>query len=118
MAAALPLLFIVHAAALIGLIVAICEFPTPMANGLVSGTRVAVTPEHLQGRVQAAAVLVTMSLAWLGPLAVGFLFQHAGPTATVGVVAGWGGLLAIANLLAPALHQGPPLQLEAAMTGA
>jgi MFS family permease len=111
MAGAIPLLFVVHAALLIGLVVAACELPTPMANALVAGNRVAVTPDHLQGRVQAAATLLTMSLAWLGPLAVGFLFQHAGATATVSVVCGWTGMLAVVTMTAPALRRGPP-QLE------
>lgn len=120
MACVVPLLFIAHAALLIGLIVAACELPTPMANSLVAGSRVAVTPEHLLGRVQAAAALVTMSLAWLGPLAVGFLFQHAGSTATVAVVCGWGAMLALVTMVAPALHRGPPsLEVQvAASTGA
>src|SRR5205085_7871347 len=111
MAGAIPLLFVAHSALLIGLIVAACELPTPMANALVAGNRVAVTPEHLQGRVQAAATLLTMSLAWLGPLAVGLLVQHAGATATVAVVCAWAGLLAATTMAAPALRQGPP-QLE------
>lgn len=111
MAGVVPLLFVVHAALLIGLVVAACELPTPMANALVAGNRVAVTPDHLQGRVQAAATLLTMSLAWLGPLAVGFLFQHAGATATVAVVCAWAAVLAVVTMAAPALRQGPP-QLE------
>lgn len=108
MSLVLPLLFVTHLAALIGLIVAACEFPTPLANGLVAGNRVAVTPDHLQGRVQAAATLVTMSLAWLGPLAVGFVFQHAGASVTVTVVCAWAVLLAVLTTVAPALYQGPP----------
>jgi hypothetical protein len=58
--------------------------------------------------VQAAATLLTMSLAWLGPLAVGFAFEHAGPTATVLAVATWVLGLAILAALAPALRHGPP----------
>jgi predicted MFS family arabinose efflux permease len=108
LACAVPLLFIAHAAPLIGLIVAACELPTPMANGLVAGTRVAVTPEHLLGRVQAAAALVTMSLAWLGPLAVGFLFQHAGATVSVAVVCGWAAALALVTFAASPLRREPP----------
>jgi MFS family permease len=107
MAAVIPLLFLAHAALLIGLIVAACELPTPMANALVSGNRIAITPERLLGRVQAAAALLTMSFAWLGPLAVGFLFQHAGATATVAGVSAWALMLALASLLAPGLREGP-----------
>jgi MFS family permease len=103
-----PLLLVAHAAALIGLIVAAAEFPTPLTNSFVSGYRVAATPDHLQGRVQAAGTLTTMSLAWLGPLVVGFAFQHAGPNATVLTVTAWAALLAVVTTSVPALRAGPP----------
>ena len=74
----IPLLFAADVAWVIGLIVAACELPTPLANSLVSGHRVALTPDHLRGRVQAAGTLVTMSLAWLGPLVVGIAFALVG----------------------------------------
>jgi predicted MFS family arabinose efflux permease len=101
-------LLIAHNALLIGLLIAAAEFVTPPTNSVVAGSRVAATPDHLQGRVQAAATLLTMSLAWLGPLAVGFAFEHAGPTATVLAVATWVLGLAILAALAPALRHGPP----------
>ncbi len=108
LACVVPCLFVAHDALLIGLIVAACELPTPLSNSLVSGHRVALTPDHLQGRVQAAGTLVTMSLGWLGPLAVGFAFQHAGAHTTVALLAGWALLLAAATTVAPALRYGPP----------
>jgi hypothetical protein len=49
------------------LLIAAAEFVTPTVNSVVAGARVAVTPDRLQGRVQAAATMCTMSLAWLGP---------------------------------------------------
>jgi predicted MFS family arabinose efflux permease len=93
----------------IGLLVAAAEFPTPVSNSLVAGSRVAATPDHLQGRVAAITTGMSMSLAWLGPLAVGFAFQHAGPTATILMVAGWTLALAVACSLAPAIRGGPPV---------
>ena len=108
LACVLPLLFVAHNALLIGLIVGVCELPTPLANSLVSGYRVALTPDRLRGRVQAAGTLVTMSLGWLGPLAVGVVFQRAGANATVLVLVGWALLLAAAATFAPGLHKGPP----------
>jgi MFS family permease len=107
-AAVVPLLLIVHAAVLIGLIVAAAEFPTPLSNSIVSGHRVAATPDHLQGRVQAAGTLVTMSLGWLGPLTVGLVYSQMGPTATIALLIGWAFALAVATSLAPALRHGPP----------
>jgi MFS family permease len=102
------LLLLARNALVIGLLVAAGEFATPIANSLVAGARVAATPDGLQGRVAAVSTTVAMSLAWLGPLAVGFAFQHAGATVTVLIVAGWTLALAIAASLAPALRAGPP----------
>jgi predicted MFS family arabinose efflux permease len=109
MAGVVPLLFVAHAAVLIGLIVAACELPTPLTNSLVSGYRVAATPDHLQGRVQAAGTLVTMSLGWLGPLLVGVVFQRAGAAVTVGLMAAWALALSSVTTLTPALRDGPPM---------
>jgi predicted MFS family arabinose efflux permease len=68
------LLLLVHNALLIGVLVAAAEFGTPITNSLIAGSRVAATPDRLQGRVAAISAGVAMSLAWLGPLAVGFAF--------------------------------------------
>ena len=80
---------------------------TPIGNSLVAGSRVAAVADRLQGRVAAASTLASMSLAWLGPLAVGLAFEHVGPTATVLIVAGWATALALAATLAPALSDSP-----------
>jgi hypothetical protein len=100
-------LLVAHNALLIGLLIAAAEFATPVTNAVVSGTRIAATPDHLQGRVQAASTTLAMSLGWLGPLAVGAIFEQAGPTTTVCVVAAWTLLLAITALVAPSLHHVP-----------
>jgi hypothetical protein len=99
-------LLVAHGPVVIGLLVAAAEFTTPLANSLIAGARIAVTPDHLQGRVQAASTMIAMSLGWLGPLAVGFVFEHAGPTRTVLIVAGWSLALALAATTAPALRPG------------
>ncbi len=101
------LLLLVRNAALIGLLVAAAEFATPAASSLVAGSRVAATPDALQGRVAAASSTIAMSLAWIGPLAVGFVFQHAGSTATILSVGVWALGLAVVATLAPALGSGP-----------
>ena len=103
------LLLIARSALVIGLLVAAAEFSTPIGNSLVAGSRVAATPDRLQGRVAAVSATVGMSLAWLGPLGVGFAFQRAGPTTTILIVVGWTLALAIAASLAPALRSGPPV---------
>jgi predicted MFS family arabinose efflux permease len=101
-------LLIARSAAVIGLLVATAEFVTPIGNSVVAGSRVAATPDHLQGRVAAVSATIAMSLGWVGPLAVGFAFQHAGASTTIVAVALWSMVLAAAATLAPALRSGPP----------
>ncbi|MDQ6815953.1 MAG: MFS transporter, partial [Actinomycetota bacterium] len=105
--AVVPLLLLAHAAIVIGLIVGAAEFPTPLVIAAVAGSRVAAAPDHLQGRVQAAATLLAMSLGWLGPLAIGLAFQQTGPTPTIMFVLGWALVLATVATLAPALRTDP-----------
>jgi hypothetical protein len=94
-----PLLLIAHNALLIGLILAGTLLITPVTNTIVVGYRVALVPDELQGRVQAASMVVTFSVAWLGPLVVGLLVEAAGLTATILALTGWAlGLLAVATL--------------------
>lgn len=97
---------------LIGLSIAGAEFATPTVNSVLAGARVAATPDHLQGRVQAAAVMATMSLAWLGPLAVGLLYQRGGATTTILILAGWTLTSVAIATLAPALRGSPPRPLQ------
>jgi MFS family permease len=105
----LPLLLLAHNAVLLGLIVAAAEFSTPVTNSIVVSYRVALAPDRLQGRIQAASTLVSFSAASLGPLAIGFLLQRTGSTATILAISGWAALLAVAAILAPALRHPPTL---------
>lgn len=106
-------LLLVRDALLIGVLIAAAEFMTPTVNSVVAGARVAAAPDHLQGRVQAAATLATMSLGWLGPLAVGVCFEHGGATTTILILAGWTLIPATIATLAPALRGDPPRRLPA-----
>ena len=106
-------LLLVRNALLIGLLIAAAEFITPAVNSVVAGARVAAAPDHLQGRVQAAATMATMSLGWLGPLAVGVSFQHGGSTTTILILAAWALLPASIATLTPALRRDPPRSLPA-----
>jgi len=105
---AVLLLLLAHNALLIGALVGAAEFVTPVGNAVVAGSRVAAAPDHLQGRVQAAASTLAMSLAWIGPLAVGTLFEHAGATVTTLVIAGWTLGLALVATLAPSIRRYQP----------
>jgi predicted MFS family arabinose efflux permease len=107
--ASILLLLVAHNAFLIGLLVAAAELSTPVTNAVVAGARIAVAPDHLQGRIQAASTMLAMSLGWLGPLAVGSLFEHAGSGTTILVLAAWTLMLAGTATLAPSLHREPQL---------
>jgi MFS family permease len=106
-------LVFVHEPLLIGALIAVAEFGTPTVNSVVAGARVAATPDHLQGRVQAASTMCAMSLGWLGPLVVGVSFQHAGATTTILIIAAWTLMPALIGTLTPALRSTPPAPLPA-----
>ena len=103
--ATLPLLLVAHAAVPLGLIAACSELLTPTVNAMVVSRRVAEAPPALQGRVQAASTLIAFSAGWLGPLAVGLLFQQTGSSATILVLVGWALALTAAAIAAPALRR-------------
>jgi predicted MFS family arabinose efflux permease len=118
LAAGAPLLLVAHSAILIGVVIAFAELLTPLVNAIVSGARVAATPDELQGRVQAASTALSMSLGWLGPLAVGLVFAAAGPTSAVILASGWALALAVLTTFVPSLRGAPnaavvPLSAEA-----
>jgi predicted MFS family arabinose efflux permease len=106
-------LLVVHNALLIGVLIATAEFVTPAVNSVVAGARVAAAPDHLQGRVQAAATMTTMSLAWLGPLAVGVCFEHWGSTTIILILVGWTLIPATIATLTPALRERTPRPVPA-----
>jgi MFS family permease len=106
----LPLLLLAHNALVLGVIYAAATMVVPVSNTVVVGYRTALAPDHLQGRVAAAFVLVSLSVGWLGPLIVGLLFQSAGQTATVLILAGWTMVLAAAATASPALRRAPTLE--------
>jgi predicted MFS family arabinose efflux permease len=115
LALVLALLLIANAL-LIGLLIAAAEFLTPTVNSVVAGARVAAAPDHLQGRVQAAATMSSMSLGWLGPLAIGVCFEHAGASITILILAGWTLIPASIATVGPSLRRNPPQPLPALNT--
>jgi predicted MFS family arabinose efflux permease len=114
LALSIPLLLVVHEALLIGAIMAAAELITPVTNSFVVGFRVALAPDRLQGRVQAASTLVSFSAGWLGPLVVGFLLESAGESATIVVLTGWALALALLATGSRALRHPPRLEAPAA----
>lgn len=93
----------------IGLLIGAAEFATPLTNSIVAGSRAVAAPGHLQGRIQAASTQLSMSLGWLGPLAVGFLFARTGAATTILVLAGWALALAVVATAARGVRDGPPV---------
>ena len=92
--------------------VAAAELITPVTNSIVVSYRVALAPDRLQGRVQAASTLISFSAAWLGPLLIGLLLEHAGSTATILTMTLWGLLLA-AFATASKAFRTPPTEAPA-----
>jgi MFS family permease len=107
LALALPWLLLAHNAVLLGVIVATVELITPVTNSIVVSYRVALTPDRIQGRVQAASTLVSFSFGWLGPLLVGFLLESSGSAATILTLTGWAALLAVGATCAEAFRNPP-----------
>jgi MFS family permease len=112
-ALAVPLLLVAHNALLLGLILAATELITPVTNSIVVGYRVALAPDRLQGRVQAASTLISFSAGWLGPLVVGFMLESAGATATILALTGWALVLAAAATGSRAFRHPPTLDAPA-----
>jgi predicted MFS family arabinose efflux permease len=106
---ALPWLLVVHNALLIGLVLATAELLTPVTNSIVVAYRVELAPDHLQGRVQAASTVISMSAGWAGPLLVGLLLQHTGSTTTVLALTGWAVFLAVVATAARSFRHPPVL---------
>jgi predicted MFS family arabinose efflux permease len=106
-AATLPLMLLAHNALVLGVIAAAAVMTTPVTNSIILSRQVALVPDHLQGRVQAASVTIGTSASWLGPLAIGVLLEKAGSTATVLALAGWMLALAVAVVVVPAFRQLP-----------
>jgi MFS family permease len=106
----IPLLAVVHNPLLLGVVLAAAELITPVTNSFVVGYRVALAPDRLQGRVQAASTLISFSAGWLGPLTVGFLVENAGSSATIFTLTGWALLLAAAATGSRAFHHPPAME--------
>jgi hypothetical protein len=105
-----PVLLLTGSALAIGIVVAVMLLPLALSSSVVVGQRLALTPDHLRGRVQASASFIAGSIGWAGPLAVGALFQATGETATVLALAGWTLAVAIAATLSAGLRQLPDIQ--------
>lgn len=58
----------------------------PVGNAGISSYRMAVTPDHLQGRIGSTSQFVSMSVMPLSPLLGGYLLEHQGGTTAITVL--------------------------------
>jgi MFS family permease len=100
----MPLLLIAQGTLFTALIVALIEIPAPILNSSVEGLRGTLAPEHMQGRVHAAAGTLSQSLGWAGPLVIGLALQHFSSTASILLLCGWALLSALGSALAPSMR--------------
>ncbi len=109
----MPVLLLCRSGLAVGCTIAVMLLPMALSSGVVVGQRLALTPDHLRGRVQASASFLAGTIAWLGPLAVGIIFQSAGEAAAVLALTGWTLVVALGATLTKGLRTGGPAGLEA-----
>ena len=81
----------------------------PTANAVVIGYRVAVTPDHLTGRVNSVARTIALCGAPLGPLAAGVMLGFLSARETVGVFTAMLAAIALVATLLPSIRNAPSL---------
>ena len=91
----------------VGVVLGVQVLPVAVSSTVVVGERLTASPEHLRGRIQASASLISGAIGWAGPLAVGVLFQAAGETAAVLTLATWTALVAGAGTLSRGFRMAP-----------
>ncbi len=89
----------------------------PVTDSVVTGYRVAVTPDRLLGRVESVRSSIALLVSPLGPLLAGFLLSTVSVRATVAVFTACGVVLAIWGTLSPSIRRAPSLdELDALPT--
>lgn len=81
----------------------------PITDSVVIARRIAMTPDRLLGRVEAARVTLARTAQPLGPLVAGLLLGAVSSRATVGVFLAISAALAVAGTASKALRHPPPL---------
>ncbi len=81
----------------------------PVSDSVVTGYRIAVTPDRLIGRVEGVRTTISLAVAPLGPLVAGVLLGAVSARATVAVFAACGLALAVWGTLSPAIRNAPSL---------
>jgi hypothetical protein len=81
----------------------------PVTDSVVIGYRLAVTPDHLVGRVESVRTTIALLVAPLGPLTAGLLLGSVSARTTVAVFAACGLVLALWGTLSPSIRNAPSL---------
>jgi predicted MFS family arabinose efflux permease len=81
----------------------------PISDSVVTGYRIAVTPDRLVGRVEGVRTTISLLLAPFGPLAAGVLLSSGSARLTVAVFAVFALALAVWGTLSPAIRNAPSL---------
>ena len=82
----------------------------PSTDSVVHSLRLALTPDRLVGRVSSVWQTIGLVIAPLGPLAAGFLLDHASERTTIAVFAAFGLALALWGTLSPSIRTTPRLE--------
>jgi predicted MFS family arabinose efflux permease len=83
-------------------------FAIPVTNAVVIGYRLAITPDHVLGRVESVRTTIALLIAPLGPLVAGVLLTSSTRT-TLAVFVALSLVLALWGTLSPAIRNAPRL---------
>ena len=83
-------------------------FVIPSSDSVVHGYRLAMTPDHLVGRVESSRSLLSLSITPLGPLLAGLLLEVS-TRAALGAFLGVSLVAVVWVSLSPAIRSAPPL---------
>jgi len=81
----------------------------PSTDSVVTGYRIAITPDRLLGRSESVRSTISLLIAPLGPLAAGVLLGAVSAPATIAVFAAFGLVLAVWGTLSPSIRSAPSL---------
>jgi MFS family permease len=81
----------------------------PITDSVVTGYRVAVTPDRLLGRVESVRSNIALLVSPLGPLLAGLLLDSVSARSTVAVFVACSLALALWGTLSPTIRQAPSL---------
>jgi MFS family permease len=81
----------------------------PSSDSVVHGSRYALTPDRLMGRVESVHSSIALLIAPFGPLVTGILLDTVPDRVTIGVLAATGLVLAVSSTLSPSLRLAPDL---------